>query len=62
MDGRLLAGQPPQHFTKPLMPTQPPILSGTGNEYCSQVRERSAAEEQMQVWFIPLVDKRVMPR
>ena len=26
-------GKPPQHFTKPTKPTQPPTLSGTGNEY-----------------------------
>ena len=26
-------GQPPQYFTKPSRPTQPPTLSGTGNEY-----------------------------
>jgi len=27
------AGKPPQYFTKPPRPTQPPTLSGTGNEY-----------------------------
>ena len=25
--------KPPQYFTKPFRPTQPPTLSGTGNEY-----------------------------
>ena len=27
------AAKPPQYFTKPPRPTQPPTLSGTGNEY-----------------------------
>jgi len=26
-------GKPPQYFTKPPGPTQPPTVSGTGNEY-----------------------------
>jgi len=25
--------KPPKYFTKPPMPTQPPTLSGAGNEY-----------------------------
>ena len=29
----LRAGKPPQYFTKPSKPTQPPALSGTGNGY-----------------------------
>ena len=33
MGDRLRAGKPPQYFTKPLGPTQPLTLSGTGNEY-----------------------------
>jgi len=33
MDDRLRAGKPPQYFTKPLRPTQPPTLSGMENEY-----------------------------
>jgi len=33
MDDCLLAGKPPQYFTKPPRPTQPPTLSGMGNEY-----------------------------
>ena len=33
MGDRLRAGKPPQYFTKPPRPTQPPTLSGTGNEY-----------------------------
>ena len=31
MDHRLPTGIPPRYFTKPLRPTQPPTLSGTGN-------------------------------
>ena len=31
LDGR--AGKPPQYFTKPPRPTQPPAFIGTGNEY-----------------------------
>jgi len=31
--GDCLADKPPQYFTKPPRPTQPPTLSGTGNEY-----------------------------
>jgi len=27
------AGKPPQYFTKLARPTQPPTLSGTGNEH-----------------------------
>jgi len=27
------ADKPPRYFTKPPRPTQPPTLSGTGNEY-----------------------------
>jgi len=38
-------------------PTQPPILSGTGNEY--QPKCGDALRLRSQVWFIPLVDKRV---
>jgi len=30
---RLRAGKPPQYFTKSPRPTQPPTLSGMGNEY-----------------------------
>jgi len=33
MNDRLQVGKPPQYFTKPPRPTQPPTLSGTGNEY-----------------------------
>jgi len=29
-------GKPPQYFTKPPRPTQPPSLSGTVNEYQSK--------------------------
>ena len=32
MGDRLRAGKPPQYFTEPPRPTQPPTLSGTGNE------------------------------
>jgi len=46
-------------YNQSLMPTQPPTLSWTGNEYQPKVRLRSAAVEYRQVWFIPLVDKRV---
>jgi len=28
-----LTDKPPQYFTKPPRPTQPPTLRGTGNEY-----------------------------
>jgi len=33
MGDRLWAGKPPQYFTKPPRPTQPPTISGMGNEY-----------------------------
>jgi len=33
MGYRLRAGKPPQYFTEPPRPTQPPTLRGTGNEY-----------------------------
>jgi len=33
MGDRLQTGKLHQYFTKPLRPTQPPTLSGTGNEY-----------------------------
>ena len=33
MGNRLRAGKPPQYFTKPPRPTQPPTLSERGNEY-----------------------------
>jgi len=33
MGDRLCIGKPPQYFTKPPRPTQPPILSEAGNEY-----------------------------
>jgi len=33
MGDHLWADKPPQYFTKPASPTQPPTLSGTGNEY-----------------------------
>jgi len=33
MGDRLQVGTPRQHFIKPPRPTQPPTLSGTGNEY-----------------------------
>jgi len=33
MDDRRRAGKPPQYFTMLPRPTQPPTLSGTGNEY-----------------------------
>jgi len=36
MGHRLRAGKPPQYFTKPARLTQPPTLSGTGNEYQSK--------------------------
>jgi len=36
MGDRLGAGKPPKYFTKPSRPTQPPTLSGTGNEYQSK--------------------------
>jgi len=36
MDDHLRAGKPPQYFTKLPSPTQPPTLSGTGNEYRSK--------------------------
>ena len=29
----VFSGQPPQYFSKPPRPTQPPALSGTGNEH-----------------------------
>ena len=32
-DGPKKPRKPPQYFTKPPRPTQPPTLSGTGNEY-----------------------------
>ena len=32
MGDRLRAGKPPQYFTKPTRSTQPPTLSGTGNQ------------------------------
>jgi len=40
MGDRLQAGKPPQYFTKPPKPTQPPTLNGTENEYqpkCGEV-------------------------
>ena len=42
MGDRLGTGKPPRCFTKPPRPTQPPTLSGTGNEYqpkCSAAGE-----------------------
>jgi len=33
MGDRLLTGKPPQYVTQPPRQTQPPTLSGTGNEY-----------------------------
>ena len=33
MGDRLQTGKTPQYFTKPLRPTQPPTVSGTGNEH-----------------------------
>jgi len=33
MGDRLWADKPPQYFTKPARLTQPPTLSGAGNEY-----------------------------
>jgi len=33
MSDRLWADKPRQYFTKPARPTQPPILSGTRNDY-----------------------------
>ena len=33
MGDRLRTDKPPRYFTKPPRPTQPPTLSGTGNEY-----------------------------
>ena len=33
MGDRLRAGKTPKYFAKPPRPTQPPTLSGTGNEY-----------------------------
>jgi len=36
MGDRLRADKPPQYFTKPPRPTQPPTFGGTGNEYHSK--------------------------
>ena len=41
-------------FAQPSKLTQPPTLSGTGNEY---QKCRDALRLGVQVWFIPLVDK-----
>ena len=69
MSGRLRASKLPQYFTKLHRPTQPPTLSQTGKEYqprsddargwgAKDERQRDL-REQRQVWFFPLVDKRV---
>jgi len=57
---RLRAGKLPQYFTKPPRPTQPPTLSGMGNEYqpkCGDVlrlgikrRYDSVYSPQINVW------------
>jgi len=56
MGDQLRAGRPPQYLTEPPRPTQPPTLSGTGNEY-QPVWQCSAAGEIKAGWFIPHVNK-----
>ena len=58
MGDRLLAGKPPQYFTKTPRPTQPPTFSGTRNEY--QLKRGEHCGQGVKAgWLIPLVDKRV---
>jgi len=57
MGDRLWAGKPPQYFIKPLRPTQPPPLSGTGNEYqpkCSdalRLESKGRRHPSLMMWF-----------
>jgi len=43
MGDRLRVGKPPRYFTEPRRPTQPPTLSGTGNEYRPKCNDTLAA-------------------
>ena len=55
MGDHLPAGKPPQYFTKPLRPTQPPTLSWMGNKYqpkCGDILQLGVKGRQ--VWFITL--------
>jgi len=56
MDDSLRAGKPPQNLTEPPGPTQPPTLSGAGNEYRPKYGDalRMGVKEG---WAIPYVDK-----
>jgi len=52
MGDRLWADKSPQYFTKPARPTQPPALSGTGNEYSQS--EVTFCGPGVKAWRIPL--------
>jgi len=60
MGDRLRAAKPPQYLTKPStgQPTQPPTLSGTGNEYQPKCADDQRLWSKKQLWLITLVDKR----
>ena len=58
---RLRAGKPPRYFTEPSIskPTQPPTLSGTGNECRGQSAVMLCGWGTKAGWLFPYVDKRV---
>ena len=51
-----------ERVNQPLRPTQPSTLSGTENEYWPKCGDALSLGSKRQVWFIPLVDKRVCGR
>jgi len=58
MGDRLRAGKPPQNFTEPPRPTQPPTLSGTRNEYRPKYMYGDALWMGVKEgWLIPYADK-----
>ena len=60
MGDRLSAGEPPQYFTKPPRPTQPPTLSATGNEYQPKCGDALRLRVKGRYGpIIPCMDKRV---
>jgi len=58
---RLRASKPPQRFTKPNTPTQPPTLSGTGNEYRTKCGEalRQGVKGSYGSYYVWVADKTV---
>ena len=60
--GDRLADKPPQYFSKPPRPTQPPALSGTGNKFGDAMRLGADLYRSFHAWINVLVADKLCDR